>query len=153
MKAGRNFFLNDRVRAAFTLLSLMSGATVLVFFGIESLKLLPSLSPEQQHFLAEASYPPFFKLLVVLCLNGIAVMSAYLILAYRYAGFFGRLSRHFEMLQRGEVDDPFRFRTGDRSEIFQDSMETLLESYRKKIWELEGEALRLKHKLSSFVKK
>ena len=153
MKAGRNPFLNDRVRAAFVLLGVMSGSTVLVFFGIESLKLLPTLSPEQRQFLAEASYPPFFKLLVILCFNAIAVMSAYLVLAYRYGGFFGRLSRHFGALQRGEVEDPFHFRRGDRSEIFQASMETLLESYRKKIWELDSQALAFKHKLSSLIRK
>lgn len=152
MKTGRQFFLNDRVRAAFTLLGVMSGATVLVFFGIESLKLLPSLSPEQRQFLAAASFPPAFKLLVIFCFNGIAVMAAYVVLSYRYSGFFNRLHNHFEALRQGEVEDPFRFRQGDKTEIFRDSMETLLEGYRKKIWELEAQAIALKQKLHSLLR-
>ncbi len=149
----RNPFLNDRVRAAFILLGVMSGCVVLVFFGVEILKFLPTLSTEQQKFLSESSYPLLFKLLVILCFNGIAVLSAYLILVYRYAGFFHRLQNHFEALQKGDMENLFRFREGDRFEIFQDSMETLIEQYRKKIWELEVESLHLKHKLSSLLKK
>jgi hypothetical protein len=153
MTARRKLFLNDRVRAAFVLLIVMSACNALVFFGIETLKLLPTLSPEQQIFLSETSYPPLFKFLVILCFNGIAVMSAYLVLAYRYAGFFYRLSDHFKALQTEDKESSFRFRDKDRSEIFQDSMETLIESYRKKIWELEVESLQWKRKLSSFLNK
>jgi hypothetical protein len=126
----------------------MSCCSTLVFFGIEILKLLPTLSLEQQILLSETSYPSLFKFLVILCFNGIAVLSAYLILAHRYQGFFGRLSDHFKALQKEDGESTFRFRDKDRSEIFRGSMETLIESYRKKIWELETESLQWKRKLS-----
>jgi hypothetical protein len=147
MKAERKLFINDRVKAAFSLFFIMALSVLIVFFGIEELKNLPALSSEQQLFLQKLEYPTFFKVASLLCWGFISTFLAYLLLFYRYQGFFLRLSHFFEAISKKDKGQIFHFREKDRFQTIHDSMENLLNSYRDKIKMQEKELSMLREKL------
>ncbi|MBN2144779.1 MAG: hypothetical protein JW774_09175 [Candidatus Aureabacteria bacterium] len=147
MRAERKLFINDRVKAAFSLFFIMALSVLVVFLGIEELKQLPTLSQEQRLFLQKLEYPVFFKIANLLCWGFISTFFAYLFLFYRYQGFFLRLSHFFEKVSRKEKGQIFHFREHDRFQTIHDSLENLLSHYRGRLKASEEELTRLKEKL------
>jgi hypothetical protein len=147
MKTKRHFLLNDRVKAMISLFIIMVLTILLVFTGIEGLKLIPTLTPEQQLYLKELTYPLYFKLLVVIVWGIVSILSAYLLLLYRYSGFINRLHHFFLDFAESDKGQNFHFRHNENTIIIQGSFESLLKLHRNQIQEKNNRLLELKQQL------
>jgi methyl-accepting chemotaxis protein len=121
------------VRAVIYLFVIMALTLLLVFFGIEALKRLPSLSPEQQRYLRELRYPLFFKIMVAIVWGCVSILSAYLFLLFQYSGFMDRLSRYFDKVAENDTGQKFHFRKNDSPGLIRDSFEALMDRHRKRL--------------------
>lgn len=143
----RQIFFNERVRAMIFLFIIMGVTIIVVFFGIEVLKQIPTLSPQQQLYLAQFKYPAFFKITVIVLWGIIALLSAYLVLLYRYLGFFERFCNFCEELSNHDHGKILGFRKNENSVVMEKSFNNLLSYYRSEMKENEKKLLALKTKL------
>ena len=152
MSYHRHLLINERVKALVLLLIIMSGTILLVFLGIEVLKSIPSLQPEQQMFLSHMTFPPYFKLLVVLVWGVIAMLCAYLYLLYQYVGFLDRFSRFCDDVIRKDNGQVFVCRKKENTNTMKDSFNNLLGLYRKECIKIEQELKDLRKELSARIR-
>lgn len=153
MNSQRHYLINERVKALVLLLIIMSGTIMLVFLGIEVLREMPSLLPEQRLYLDQMRFPAYFKLLVVLVWGMIAMLCAYLYLLYQYVGFIARFSRFCEDVMRKDTGQLFICRKKENTNVMKDSFNSLLKLYRKESLRVEQELKNLREKLSTRIHK
>jgi len=129
MKYKRKLLINDRVKGLIQLCLVMAVSVIVVFIGIELLKYLPSLTPEQKKILDTFTYPRAVKVLIVILWGGFASVSAFLYLWVKYSGFINRLDIYFQDIKNGNLQAKFYFRKKDHPAIIQESMEKIINPY------------------------
>ncbi len=87
MKHHRQFLSGDRIASAFQLCAIMMISILIAFAGLETLKTLPGLTPDQKNYLDSLQFPVSFKLLLVVAWGFLTVFMSYTYLAYKYSGF------------------------------------------------------------------
>lgn len=127
------FFINDRVKAALSLLFIMAATLLMVFGGLEMLLKLPDLTAEQRHLLTSFRYPLFFKLTLSICWGFIAVLSAYMWLLHRYLGFFNRMRLYCLAVVRKDINLEFFFRKGGTMKVMEGSLKSLIKNYQESL--------------------
>lgn len=147
MSYQRHYFINERVKALVLLFIIMSGTILIVFLGIEALREIPSLHPDQRFYLDHMRFPAYFKLMVVVVWGLIAMMCAYLYLLYQYFGFITRFSHFCEGVIRKDTGQMFICRKTEKTNVMKDSFNSLLTLYRKEYLKVEQELKDLREKL------
>ncbi len=147
MSYHRHYLINERVKALVLLLIIMSGTILLVFLGIEILREMPSLLPEQRIYLDNMRFPAYFKLLVVIVWGLIAMLCAYLYLLYQYVGFIARFSRFCDEVIRKDNGQMLVCRRKENTNVMKDSFNTLLKLYRQESSRVEQELKNMREKL------
>lgn len=145
----RKFFLNDRVRAMISLFFIMMFTILVVFAGIEGIRHMSGLTPEQQEYLKKLNYPIYFKLMVVLVWVIVSILSAHLYLLYKYSGFMDRLGHYCQGLTEKDKGQVFYFRQNENTMIVRESFEAIIKTYRKELADLGGKLGELKVKLKA----
>lgn len=147
MSYHRHYLINERVKALVLLLIIMSGTILLVFLGIEILREMPSLLPEQRMYLDNMRFPAYFKLLVVIVWGVIAMLCAYLYLLYQYVGFIARFSRFCDEVIRKDNGQMLVCRRKENTNVMKDSFNSLLKLYRQESSRVEQELKDIREKL------